>query len=171
MLLNHKSFENKDYLLTGLTTTHVKNSNLWVELLLHDNTITFLWPVCSHARLCLFMPHETRLHLHARVCVSTCEGTYVSQCVYPVVPWSLSVDLNQPSPVLFAQDMPQEAKTTVRVCPGLRAFLNTPDSCILQPRRHGVYRCFCTSIVWNLLNHSILNDLFLKKNPSRRADK
>lgn len=31
----------------------------------------------------------------------------------------LSMDLNQPSPVLFAQDMPQEAKTTVHVCPGL----------------------------------------------------
>lgn len=50
-------------------------------------------------------------------------------------PWSLSMGLNRPSPVLFAQDMPQEAKTTVGVCPPRDAFPNTPDSCVLRRPR------------------------------------
>lgn len=94
------------------------------------------------------------------VCVCLPVGECMSLCVYSVGPWSLSVDLNQPSPVLFAQDMPQEAKTTARVCPGLRTSLNTPDSCILRQRRHCVYQCFYTFILWNLLDRGILADLF-----------
>lgn len=60
--------------------------------------------------------------------VSTYERVYFSECVYSVGPWSLSVDLNQPSPVVFAQDMPQEAKTTVHVCPCCKPLLIHPTA-------------------------------------------
>lgn len=66
--------------------------------------------------------------MYESVCVSTCERMYVSKCVYSVGLWSLSVDLNQPSPVLFAQDMPQEAKTTVHVCPCCEPLLIHPTA-------------------------------------------
>lgn len=65
------------------------------------------------------------------VCVSTCEGACALESINSVVLQSLNVDLNQPSLELFAQDMPQEVKTTAHVCPGSRAFHNTLNSCNL----------------------------------------
>lgn len=41
------------------------------------------------------------------MCMFECLSLPVRECM-SVGPWSLSVDLNQPSPVLFARDMPQE---------------------------------------------------------------
>lgn len=85
--------------------------------------------VLTRVRLCLFMLCECR---HAWICmcecVSTCERVYVSECVCSVGPWSLSMDLNPPSPALFAQDMPQEAKTTVHVCPCCEPLLIHPTA-------------------------------------------
>ena len=77
------------------------------------------------------MQVQTRSDLHVRVCVYlwcvwVCACMCV--CVFSVGPWSLSVDLNQPSPVMFAQDMPQEAKTTVRVCPCCEPLLIHPTA-------------------------------------------
>lgn len=79
------------------------------------------------------MQVQTRLDLHVRVCVYlwcvwVCACMCVCACVFSVGPWSLSVDLNQPSPVLFAQDMPQEAKTTVPVCPCCEPLLIHPTA-------------------------------------------
>lgn len=88
--------------------------------------------VClSHKCACGYLCHASADTLGSacmKVCVSTCERMYVSECVYSVGLWSLSVDLNQPSPVLFAQDMPQEAKTTVHVCPCCEPLLIHPTA-------------------------------------------
>ena len=62
------------------------------------------------------------------VWVCACMCLWACVCVLSVGPWSLSVYLNQPSPVLFAQDMPQEAKTTVRVCPCCEPLLIHPTA-------------------------------------------
>lgn len=90
---------------------------------------------CGHTCTLVFIyaaQVQTCLHLHVRLCVSTCERVYVSECVYSVGPWSLTVGLNQPSPVLFAQDMPQEAKTTVHVCPCCEPLLIHPTAAFLD---------------------------------------
>lgn len=129
----------------------------------HVNMTAFMWSVCSRVLVFIYAAQvRTCLHLHVPKCASAYERAFVSECVYSVGPRSVSggPDLNQSSPVLFAQDMPQEAKTTVRVCPGLRTSLNTPDSCILRECRHCV-QCFYTFILWNLLDHVILVNLFL----------
>lgn len=54
-----------------------------------------------------------RVSVCQRLCVRLPAYVNVSVCTQ----WARGVDLNQPAPVLFAQDMPQEAKTTVGVCP------------------------------------------------------
>lgn len=118
--------------------------------------------VCVFTRvcLCLFMLCECRhawICMYEWMCVSTCER--VSECVYSVGPRSPSVDLKQPSPALFAQDMPQEAKTTVRVCPCCQPLLIHPTAAFFQRRRY-VYQCFYTFILWNLSGRAILADLF-----------
>lgn len=50
----------------------------------------------------------------------------------------------------------------------LRTSLNTPDSCILPQRRHHVYQCFYTFIIWNLLDCTTLGNLLWQKAPNQQ---
>lgn len=88
-------------------------------------SLSLVW--CSH--VCLFLLHWPGMLGSA--CTSECLRLPVCVNVSARTRWAHGVALNQPAPVVFAQDMPQEAKTTVGVCPCCSPSSHTADSCVL----------------------------------------